>query len=133
MAIQISGTNVIDDSRNLTGASMKAVRYDETSVTLSGGTPTADLSAGNNFYIQTSTNTTFAFSNPPSSGTAQKFVLTVKAGGTHTHSWPAAVTWIEGADAPSPPDSGDVYNYEFITIDGGTTYYGSLATTGAIN
>jgi len=133
MAIKISGTNVIDDSRNLTGVSMKAVRYDETSVSLSGTTPTVDLSAGNHFKISTTGNTTFAFSNPPSSGTAQKFVITVTAGGAHTHTWPAAVTWIEGADAPSPPDSGDTSNFEFITVDGGTTYYGSLATTGAVN
>ena len=65
-----------------------AKSYNETFVTLSGTTPTVDCETGNVFYLSTSGNTTFTFSNPPSSGTAYGMLIKLTAGGTHTITWP---------------------------------------------
>lgn len=103
-----------------------AKSYNETYVALSGTTPEVNCESGNVFALTTSGNTTFTFSNPPTSGTAYGFVLKLTAGGTHTITWPASVDWA-GASAPDAPASGDTDVIGFITHDGGTTWYGFLA------
>lgn len=105
---------------------LKAKSYNETYVGLSGTTPAVNCEAGNMFALTTSGNTTFTFSNPPSTGTAYGFTLKVTAGGTHTLTWPTSVDWA-GGTAPDAPASGEVNVYAFITHDGGTTWYGFLA------
>ena len=100
--------------------------YNETFVSLSGATPTVDCEAGNVFALTTSDNTTFTFSNPPTSGTAYGFTLKVTAGGTHTLTWPASVDWA-GGTAPDAPASGETDVFAFFTHDGGTTWYGFQA------
>lgn len=103
-----------------------AKSYNETFVTLSGTTPTVDCETGNVFYLSTSGNTTFTFSNPPSSGTAYGMLIKLTAGGTHTISWPGTVDWA-GGSAPDAPASGETDILGFITHDGGTIWYGFLA------
>lgn len=103
-----------------------AKSYNETYVALSGTTPTVDCESGNVFALTTSGNTTFTFSNPPTSGTAYGFVLKLTAGGTHTITWPASVDWADST-APDAPASGETDVIGFITYDGGTTWYGFLA------
>jgi hypothetical protein len=103
-----------------------ATSLNETYVALSGTTPTVDCEAGNVFALSTTGNTTFTFSNPPTSGTGYGFVLKLTAGGTHTISWPASVDWA-GATAPDAPASGETDVLGFLTYDGGTTWYGFLA------
>ena len=103
-----------------------AKSYNETFVTLSGTTPTVDCETGNVFYLSTSGNTTFTFSNPPSSGTAYGMLIKLTAGGTHTITWPNSVDWA-GGSAPDAPASGETDILGFITHDGGTIWYGFLA------
>jgi len=103
-----------------------ATSLNETYVALSGTTPTVDCEAGNVFALSTTGNTTFTFSNPPSSGTGYGFILKLTAGGTHTISWPASVDWA-AATAPDAPASGETDVLGFLTYDGGTTWYGFLA------
>ena len=133
MAIKISGTTVIDDSRNITNiVSAKPTRYTET-VSDKGsatGTVTLDCSAGSVFTHTSAGTTTYAFSNPPSSGTAFTLTLILTSGGAHSITWPASVTWTEGADAPTHPDSGNVGYYKFVTSDGGTNWYGQALSAG---
>lgn len=122
MAIQVNGTTVIDNNR-----AIKPLVYQETYVANStGSTTTLDLSAGTNFSVTLSVNTTFAFSNPPSSGTAYAFTLVVtQPSSAKTIAWPSSVDWAGGA-APDAPGNSEVNAYGFMTRDGGTTYYGFL-------
>ena len=66
------------------------------------------------------------FTNPPSSPQVAKFTLILTAGGTHTLTWPSSVDWA-GGSAPSAPASGEKNIYTFMSIDGGTNWYGFLA------
>jgi len=103
-----------------------AESYNETFVSLSGTTPAVDCEAGNNFSLSTTGNTTFTFSNPPTSGTAYGFTIKIIAGGTHTLTWPASVDW-PGGTAPDAPASGETDVFVFYTTDGGTNWYGFQA------
>jgi hypothetical protein len=104
----------------------KSLSYTETVVTLSGTTPSVNCTLGNIFELTTSGATTFTFTNPPASGTAYSFTLTVTAGGAHTLTWPASVRWSLGFP-PSAPASGNVDVYIFFTTNAGTTWYGFQA------
>lgn len=88
------------------------------------GTGTAiNCALGNVFAVTPSTSPTYTFSNPPASGTAYGFTLTVTPSATVTITWPASVDWAGGA-APDAPASGETDVFAFFTRDGGTTWYG---------
>ena len=114
---------------NSTGG-VKPVTYQETYVSLSAAsTVTCDLSTANHFAVTLDQNTTFAFSNPPSSGTSFAFTLIVTQHSTAvTLAWPGGVDWAGGSH-PDAAGNNEVQAYGFITRDGGTTYYGFLGGT----
>ena len=97
-----------------------------TSASLTGTTPSVDVGARDTYTLATSGNTTFTFTGAPSSGQVGTFSLIITAGGTHTLTWPASVDWA-GGTAPDAPASGEKDIYTFMTVDGGTTWYGFLA------
>ena len=110
---------------------LKAKSYNETYVSLSAGsTVDIDNETGNVFALTTNQNTTFTFSNPPSSGTAYGFTLKLTAGGSHTITYPNTVDFA-GGTAPDAPASGETDVLVFITVDGGTNWYGALAIDAA--
>ena len=121
-----SGNVTIANDLAVTG-SVKPTTYEETYVANStGATTTLDLSTGTNFSVILSENTTFVFSNPPSSGTAYAFTLVITQPSTAvTIAWPSSVDWA-AATAPDAPGDSEVNAYGFMTRDGGTTYYGFL-------
>ena len=62
-------------------------------------------------------------------GKSTMFNLVLTNGGSKTITWPASVKWSAGAP-PALTESGvDVLT--FLTADGGTTWYGTLAVKGA--
>lgn len=91
-----------------------------------GGTQDIDLTLGNvvTATVDTSANT-FTFSNPSASGRACSFTLILTNGGSQTVNWPASVKW-DGGTAPTLTTAG-VDVIEFLTVDGGTTWYGFAA------
>ena len=93
---------------------------------IGGGTQDIDLTLGNVVTGTVDTSeTTFTFSNPPTTGTAGSFTLILTNGGSQTVNWPAAVDWA-GSTAPTLTTSGiDVIT--FTTIDAGTIWYGFAA------
>ena len=93
---------------------------------IGGGTQDIDLTLGNVVTGTVDTSeTTFTFSNSPTTGTAGSFTLILTNGGSQTVNWPAAVDWA-GSTAPTLTTSGvDVIT--FTTIDGGTIWYGFAA------
>lgn len=83
---------------------------------------TVDCSAGNYFTKTVSGNTSFTFSNVPTSGKAYAFTfeVTYQSG---TISWPASVVWPKGI---APVISANkVQLFVFITSNGGITWRGA--------
>jgi hypothetical protein len=115
---------------NLTGSAVVFVGAAEADLreervgTISTGT--LDLSTGNVFSDTPSANVTYAFSNPPASGTAYGFTLKVTPSATVTVAWPASVKFPDGV-APVAPASGETAVYVFYTQDGGVSYFGFVA------
>ena len=81
-----------------------------------------DLSTGNYFTKTINADSTFTFSNPPSSGTVGSFTLEL----THTSgtvSWPNEVKF--PADTAPTLTTGKTHLFVFITDDGGARYRGA--------
>ena len=117
--------------RNVTTTGLfKPVTYQETYIAKSAAsTVTCDLATGTHFSVTVGANTTFAFSNPPSSGTSYSFLLIITQHSTAvTLTWPSTVDWAGGA-APAVAGNNEVQAYGFVTRDNGTTYYGFLGGT----
>ena len=106
--------------------------YNETfgTITSSSGAATIDCEAGNVFSHTLSENTTYTFSNPPSSGTAHGFTLKViqdASASGYTITWPTSVDWAGGITPTLSNGASQVDQLVFYTHDGGTTYYGFVA------
>ena len=89
----------------------------------SSPTQTIDLSTGNYFQYSFSAATTIAFSNPPETGKALLFTLEI-SNSNETTTWPSSIKWEYGI---TPSVYSDKQIFMFLTIDGGTTYYGKKA------
>lgn len=102
----------------------------ETVSTLSAtGSTTLDLANGNIFNVTLTGDTTFIFTGA-TSGKACSFALYRKqdSTGSRTVTWPSSVKWSGGAPTlTTTASSVDILVFE--TIDGGTTWYGSLVGT----
>jgi hypothetical protein len=98
-------------------------------LTASGANTTLNLGSGNVFNVRMSANTTFAFSGA-TTGKACSFSLYLTQDGTggRTVSWPSGVLWSGGAPTVSSnANAVDVFVFE--TINGGSTWFGSLVGT----
>jgi len=130
-AVELRYNNGIKLTTTATGATVtgavKPTTYQETYVAKSAAsTVTCDLATGTSFSVTLDQNTTFAFTNPPSSGTAFSFTLFITQHSTAvTLTWPNTVDWA-GGSAPDAAGNNEVQAYGFFTRDGGTTYYGFL-------
>ena len=109
--------------------------YNETyqAVSSSGGSTTINCEAGNVFSNTLSENTTFTFSNPPSSGTAYGFSLKITQDASasgYTVTWPTSVDWpaadkYAASGAPQLTSTASAEDqFVFYTYNGGTTWYG---------
>lgn len=93
---------------------------------IGGGSQDIDLTLGNVVTGTVDTSeTTFTFSNPSATGIACSFTLILTNGGSQTVNWPASVDWA-GASAPTLTAAG-VDILTFVTVDGGTIWYGFTA------
>jgi len=106
--------------------------YNETyaAVTSSSNATTVNCEAGNAFSHTLTENTTFTFSNPPSSGTAYSFSLEIiqdASASGFVVTWPSSVDW-PSATAPTLTATASAVDvFVFTTRDGGTTWYGFTA------
>lgn len=82
-----------------------------------------DCSAGNYFTKSISANSTFTFSNAPSSR-SYAFVLELAVTGSPTITWPAAVEWPSGSDPVLT--AGKTHLFVFLTDDAGTVWRGAV-------
>mgnify|MGYP000901733902 CR=1 FL=1 len=101
---------------------------DSVTVSSSSNAATLDLRAGTNFLHDLSENVTYTFSNPGASGNLSVFSLKIIQGSsTRAITWPNSVDWA-GGTAPTLTATNDAVDiFVFMTIDGGTTYYGFTA------
>lgn len=91
-----------------------------------GTLATVDLESANFFSATLGFATTFAFTNPCTTGDFSGFVLELTNGGSDTVYWPAAVDF-PGGTAPTLTAAG-VDLLVFVTRDAGTTYHGMVAS-----
>ena len=99
-----------------------------TNASVSGAT-TIDLSQSNVFRHVLTGNTTYTFSNPPSSGVVYSFTLVVQqdASGNRVVTWPASARWPGALQPPQTTTANGIDIWNFITYDGGSTYLGTLS------
>jgi hypothetical protein len=105
-------------------------RYRETVTAGSSSTAYAvDLSTANIFNIAMTGNCTFTITNPPASGVSYSFmlILTQDATGSRTATWPASVKWPNGSTPTLTTTANKTDILNFITVDGGATYYAALS------
>ena len=91
-----------------------------------GTLATVDLESANFFSATLGSATTFAFTNPCTTGDFSGFVLELTNGGSDTVVWPTAVDFA-GGTAPTLTAAG-VDLLVFVTRDAGTTYHGMVAS-----
>ena len=112
----ITGTAVVD------GFAIDGKAEQTAEALTAGSTVTIDCSTGNYFTLTSSANTTFAFSNVPSSGTAYVCIIQVTAG-SYSMTWPSAVKWSASTGGAAPTvTASKVHNFMLATTDGGTTW-----------
>jgi cytoskeletal protein CcmA (bactofilin family) len=108
----------------------RAVSYNETYVapTSSSNATTIACESGNYFKHTLTENTTFTFSNPPSSGTGYSFILhLIQDSSARTVTWPGSVDWAAATAPTISTGNGDDDFFVFATSDGGTIWYGFTA------
>lgn len=94
------------------------------------GVLSIDLSLANVVqHILVENVTSLSFSNPPSTGKAGSFTLILKqdATGGRSIAWPASVKWGSGLAPALANLANEVNILTFMTVDGGTTWYGFIA------
>lgn len=113
-----------------TAAATSAALFDTVGViTSSSNAITCNLATHRVFSHTLTENTTFTFSNPPASGTRCAFEVHLFQHATaKTITWPASITkWSNGVE-PTLTTNSAKYMLAFYTIDGGTTYVGTLCS-----
>jgi len=95
----------------------------------STGTVDLDLVNGNTFTIYDQTgNIVFTFSNPVQDGykASITLIISMDGAGGHTRTWPAEVIWAAGTEPTFSSGIDEVDMYTFVTVNGGTTWFGFL-------
>ena len=88
-----------------------------------------DLSVGNVFTKTINNHTTFTITGVPSGKSTMFNLILTNGGSYYTVTWPASVKWSEGI--PPTLTSSGIDVLTFLTIDGGTTWYGAAVVLGA--
>ena len=106
----------------------RADSWQEVYTAKSGTSVTLDADTSGAFSLSMSGNTTFTFSAVDSS-VSVGFILQLTGNGS-TVTWPSSVKWA-GGTAPDAPASGETDVLVFHTRDGGSNWYGVLASDAA--
>lgn len=116
-----------DTNQTITGVKTFGAGVYGNAVAMSAGA--IDVSAGTVFTKTIAANTTISFSNVPAAPATACVTLILTNGGSKTVTWPSSVKW-SGGTAPNLTASGvDVLT--FLTVNGGTTWYGTVNSLGA--
>jgi hypothetical protein len=127
--ISTLAANLVMANNTITSPGLKAYKEFVSNVSVTTTTQTLDLATTNIFNITMANNCTFTFSNPPAAGTLFSFmvILTQDATGSRTATWPAAVKYPNESTPTLTTTANKVDILNFITVDGGTSYFGALS------
>jgi hypothetical protein len=89
-----------------------------------GGSQSINLTLGNVVTATQNTSaTTYTFDNPSATGKSCSFTLILTNGASNSGTvWPGAVDWKDGTEPTLTSSGVDILN--FMTVDGGTIWYG---------
>jgi hypothetical protein len=121
MAIRISNTEVIDDTRNLVNINNADILGSQRSGIVDVAALDINCSLGNYFIKSINANSTFTFSNVPTSR-AYSFTLEL----THTSgsvTWPSTVRW--PSEIAPLITAGRTSLFMFVTDNGGNRWRGA--------
>ena len=121
-------SNVSFSNNYLTSTSFKAFSEYMSNVTASSASTTLDLSTSNFFNVTLSSNTTLAFTNPPS-GKVFSFnvVLAQDSTGGRIVTLPATSKYPNGQTPTKTTTANAIDIWTFTTYNGGTSYISSLS------
>jgi hypothetical protein len=129
--LDVTTLGLTEASKAVTADANGVVSFDNgtieesTAVTSSSNAATINLRDGNVFTHTLSENVTYTFSNPAASGRSSAFILKVtQDSSARTITWPGSVDWAAATAPTLTTTSGGVDVFGFLTVDGGTTYYG---------
>jgi hypothetical protein len=128
MAIKISGTTIIDDSRVVNDAKLQAYKEKIVSVGTVTTNTNLDLSLGNLFDVTLGGSVTFTFTNPPPSGFSQPATIILRQDGTgnRTATFTGAL-YTDGQLPQLSTGANDIDVLTFFTLDQGTSWFGTFA------
>jgi hypothetical protein len=128
MAIKISGTTIIDDSRVVNDAKLQAYKEKIVSVGTVTTNTNLDLSLGNLFDVTLGGNVTFTFTNPPGSGFSQPATIILRQDGTgnRTATFTGAL-YTDGQLPQLSSGANDIDVLTFFTLDQGSSWFGTFA------
>lgn len=128
MAIKISGTTIIDDSRVVNDAKLQAYKEKIVSVGTVTTNTNLDLSLGNLFDVTLGGNVTFTFTNPPGSGFSQPATIILRQDGTgnRTATFTGAL-YTDGQLPQLSTGANDIDVLTFFTLDQGSSWFGTFA------
>jgi hypothetical protein len=128
MGVQINGlTNTITPTSNALKFTAIAASEFVNALGNTGATPNIDLSLSTFVTATLNQNTTFTFSNVPSQAVSFTLFLTNDGTPGRTIVWPASVKWPNAVIPVRTTTASRLDVYTFITVDGGTNWYGNLA------
>ena len=120
-----------EDDLDVTGVlSTDGLTENQDTITSTSNAITADCSSATVFYHVLTENTTFTFSNPPSSGESTAIAIQIvqdSGGSGYTVTWPSSVNWASGTAPTLTSDANAVDWFVFVAHDGGTNWYGFTA------
>ena len=132
--VDVTTLGLTEASKAVTADANGVVSFDNgtidesTTITSSSNAATINLRDGNVFLHDLTENVTYTFSNPAASGRASAFVLKIiQDSSARTITWPGSVDWAAATAPTLTTTNNGVDIFVFLTIDGGTTYYGFTA------
>tara|TARA_R100000329_G_scaffold2856_3_gene4278 strand:+ start:1471 stop:3645 length:2175 start_codon:yes stop_codon:yes gene_type:complete len=132
--LDITTLGLTEASKAVTADANGVVSFDNgtidehTTITSSSGAATINLRDGNVFEHDLTENVTYTFSNPAASGRASIFALKIiQDSSARTITWPNSVDWAAATAPTITTTNNGVDVFVFLTVDGGTTYYGFTA------
>jgi hypothetical protein len=129
MAIKISGTTIIDDTRLVNDARFQAYKEKIVTVGSVAVNTNLDLTQGNLFDVTLGANNlVFTFTNPPASGFSQPatIILRQDATGGRKATFTGAL-YTDGLLPQLSTGAADIDVFTFFTINAGTNWFGTFA------
>jgi len=128
MAIKISGTTIIDDSRTIDNANLQSYKEKIVTIGTVSSNTNINLSQGNIFDITLAANVTFTFTNPPAATFSQPATIILRQNdtGNNTATFTGAL-YTDGQLPQLSTGANQIDVLTFFTLNQGTSWFGTFA------